>query len=58
MLTHELTLVPRAGAFETMSTLNSVNCEKMIKFCLRDTYTVNKWPSSHYNWPAMGTRNV
>ena len=44
MLTHVLTLVPRAGAFETMPTLNSVNCEKMNQFCLRDTYTVNKWP--------------
>ena len=44
MLTHVLTLIPRAGAFETMPTLNSVNCEKMNQFCLRDTYTVNKWP--------------
>ena len=44
MLTHVLTLIPRAGAFETMPTLSSVNCEKMNQFCLRDTYTVNKWP--------------
>ena len=44
MLTHVLTLIPRAGAIETMPTLNSVNCEKMNRFCLRDTYTVNKWP--------------
>lgn len=44
MLTHVLTLIPRAGAFETMPTLSSVNCEKVNQFCLRDTYTVNKWP--------------
>ena len=55
MLTHVLT-------FETMPTLNSVNCEKMNQFCLRDTYTVNKWPGilslrlGCYRAPQLVTR--
>ena len=58
MLTHVLTLIPRAGAFETMPTLNSVNCEKMNQFCLRDTYTVNKWPDIlSLRLGCYGTRN-
>ena len=62
MLTHVLTLIPRAGAIETMPTLNSVNCEKMNQFCLRDTYTVNKWPDIFslrlgcYGDPQLATR--